>query len=47
MFIYTIRRLNLFVITLLILTLIGFSILRLDTQLQWSQQGFLAAGSFI
>ncbi|WP_318462643.1 ABC transporter permease [Photobacterium leiognathi] len=41
MFIYTIRRLNLFVITLLILTLISFSILRLDTQLQWAQQGFL------
>ncbi|KJF82643.1 peptide ABC transporter permease [Photobacterium angustum] len=42
MFIYTIRRLNLFVITLLILTLIGFSILRLDTQLQWAHQSFFS-----
>lgn len=30
MFLYTIRRLNLFIITLLILTFVGFSILRLD-----------------
>lgn len=40
MFIYTIRRLNLFVITLLILTLVSFSILRLDTQLQWTYEPF-------
>ncbi|MGF1698899.1 ABC transporter permease subunit [Photobacterium makurazakiensis] len=36
MFIYTIRRLNLFFITLLILTLVGFSLLRLDTDSFWS-----------
>ncbi|SMY32358.1 ABC transporter permease [Photobacterium andalusiense] len=40
MFIYTIRRLNLFVITLLILTIVSFSILRLDTQLQWAYEPF-------
>ncbi|OAN18291.1 peptide ABC transporter permease [Photobacterium jeanii] len=40
MFIYTIRRLNLFVITLAILTMIGFSILRLDQTSLWSNQPF-------
>ncbi|MEJ2762491.1 putrescine export ABC transporter permease SapB [Photobacterium sp. MCCC 1A19761] len=40
MFIYTIRRLNLFLITMAILTLVGFSILRLDPNLQWNQQPF-------
>lgn len=40
MFIYTIRRLNLFLITMAILTLVGFSILRLDHTLLWSQQPF-------
>ncbi|UXI02253.1 ABC transporter permease [Photobacterium sp. TY1-4] len=40
MFIYTIRRLNLFLITVAILTLVGFSILRLDPTLQWSHQSF-------
>lgn len=40
MFIYTIRRLNLFLITMAILTLVGFSILRLDQNLLWSQQPF-------
>ncbi|PSW07330.1 ABC transporter permease [Photobacterium lipolyticum] len=38
MFIYTIRRLNLFIITLAILTMIGFSILRLDQNSLWSNQ---------
>ncbi|MGK0250352.1 MAG: cationic peptide transport system permease protein, partial [Oleispira sp.] len=41
MLIYTIRRLNLFIITLAILTMIGFSILRLDEASQWSSQPFL------
>ena len=42
MFIYTIRRLNLFLITLLILTLIGYSILRLDSASLWSTQPFFS-----
>ncbi|ELI6447295.1 ABC transporter permease subunit [Photobacterium damselae] len=42
MFIYTIRRLNLFIITLMILTIIGYSILRLDTNTMWSQQPFFS-----
>ncbi len=40
MFIYIMRRLNLFVITLLILSIVSFSILRLDTQLQWTYEPF-------
>ncbi|MGF1679884.1 ABC transporter permease [Photobacterium minamisatsumaniensis] len=40
MLIYTIRRLNLFFITLLILTLVGFSLLRLDTDSFWSGLSF-------
>lgn len=40
MFLYTIRRLNLFIITLLILTIIGFSLLRLDPTSPWSQYEF-------
>lgn len=40
MFIYTIRRLNLFIITMLILTLIGYSILRLDPESFWSVRSF-------
>lgn len=40
MLIYTIRRFNLFIITLAILTMIGFSILRLDEASQWSSQPF-------
>ncbi|MCW8327335.1 ABC transporter permease subunit [Photobacterium sp. SDRW27] len=40
MFIYTIRRLNLFLITMVILTLIGFSILRLDQTSLWNSQPF-------
>ncbi|MGF1686055.1 ABC transporter permease subunit [Photobacterium japonica] len=42
MFIYTMRRLNLFVITLLILTMIGYSILRLDPESLWTSQPFWA-----
>ncbi|MGF1729788.1 ABC transporter permease [Photobacterium kasasachensis] len=40
MFIYTIRRLNLFMITMAILTMVGFSILRLDHSSLWSNQPF-------
>ena len=36
MFIYSIRRFNLFVITLLILTMVGYSIVRLDPTSPWS-----------
>lgn len=45
MFIYTVRRLNLFVITLLILTFVSYSILRLDPLSPWAIeplfQGFI------
>ena len=37
---YTLRRLNLFVITLMILTLVGFSLLRLDPDSVWSQMDY-------
>ncbi|MCG6438176.1 peptide ABC transporter permease, partial [Vibrio parahaemolyticus] len=37
---YTIRRFNLFVITLLILTMVGYSLLRLDPQSPWAIQDF-------
>ncbi|ELE5025269.1 ABC transporter permease subunit [Vibrio fluvialis] len=37
---YTIRRFNLFVITLLILTMVGYSLLRLDPQSPWAIQEF-------
>lgn len=40
MFIYALRRLNLFIITILILTMVGFSILRLDPDSHWALQGF-------
>lgn len=40
MFIYTIRRFNLFVITMMIITMVGFSILRLDPLSPWSQADF-------
>ncbi|WP_299018246.1 ABC transporter permease subunit [uncultured Photobacterium sp.] len=40
MFIYTIRRLNLFLITMAILTLIGFSLMRLDQNSIWTHQPF-------
>lgn len=42
MWIYTIRRFNLFIITLLILTLIGFNILRLDETSAWAQTSFFS-----
>ncbi|EGU37823.1 peptide ABC transporter permease [Vibrio ichthyoenteri ATCC 700023] len=40
MLIYTIRRLNLFFITLLILTIIGYSLLRLDPSSPWALQEY-------
>ncbi len=40
MFNYTVRRFNLFIITLLILTLVGYSLLRLDPESPWAIQGF-------
>lgn len=40
MFIYTIRRLNLFVITLLVLSLVGYAILRLDPTSPWAIEDF-------
>lgn len=40
MFSYTIRKLNLFIITLLILTLVGFNILRLDPSSHWNHIEF-------
>ncbi|NAW63840.1 ABC transporter permease [Photobacterium halotolerans] len=40
MFIYTIRRLNLFLITLFILTLIGYSILRIEPSSYWNLHEF-------
>lgn len=42
MLIYTIRRFNLFIITLLIVTLVGYSLLRSDPTLPWATQTFLA-----
>ncbi|PWI34889.1 peptide ABC transporter permease [Vibrio albus] len=40
MFIYSLRRLNLFIITLLILTIVGYSILRLDPNSPWAMYEF-------
>lgn len=40
MFWYTLRRVNLFVITLAILTIVGFSLLRLDQTSPWAIQEF-------
>ncbi len=40
MFLYTVRRFNLFIITLMILTLVGFALLRLDPLSHWSQVDF-------
>lgn len=37
---YTVRRLNLFIITLTILTIVGYSLLRLDTSSHWVLQEF-------
>lgn len=45
MFVYTVRRLNLFIITLLILTLVGFHLLRLDPTSPWAIQGFWSGWS--
>ncbi len=42
MFWYAVRRLNLFVITLMILTLVGFSLLRLDPSSHWANVEFWA-----
>ncbi|EGA63960.1 ABC transporter permease subunit [Vibrio brasiliensis] len=40
MLLYSVRRLNLFIITLLILTMVGFSILRLEPNSAWALQDF-------
>ncbi|MDF4311275.1 peptide ABC transporter permease, partial [Vibrio parahaemolyticus] len=40
MFWYTVRRFNLFFITLMILTLVGFSLLRLDPLSHWANVEF-------
>ncbi|EEX91978.1 SapB [Vibrio orientalis CIP 102891 = ATCC 33934] len=40
MLLYAVRRLNLFIITLLILTMVGFSLLRLEPQSPWAIQDF-------
>lgn len=40
MLLYAVRRLNLFIITLLILTMVGFSILRLEPNSAWAVQDF-------
>lgn len=40
MFVYTLRRINLFIITLLIISLVGFSILRLDSTSPAAMQSF-------
>ncbi len=40
MFWYTVRRFNLFIITLMILTLVGFSLLRLDPLSHWANVDF-------
>ncbi len=40
MLFYTVRRFNLFIITLMILTLVGFSILRLDPFSHWAEVSF-------
>lgn len=41
MIIYLFRRLNLFIITALMLTLIGYALLRLDPHLAWQHEGFM------
>lgn len=38
---YTVRRLFLFIVTLLVLTLVGYNLLRLDPISPWSQQAFI------
>lgn len=42
MFVYTLRRINLFVITLLILTLVGYSLVRLDSHSAWAQADYFS-----
>lgn len=42
---YTLRRFNLFVITLLILTMVGYSLLRLEPDSAWSKLDFWAGWS--
>ncbi|MBY7665983.1 ABC transporter permease [Vibrio anguillarum] len=45
MFLYTVRRLNLFIITLLILTMVGFALLRLDPLSPLMDHGFWSGWS--
>lgn len=45
MFRYTIRRFNLFAITLIMLTFVGFSILRLDSESPWAHLSYLQGWS--
>ncbi|NOH73104.1 ABC transporter permease subunit [Vibrio pectenicida] len=40
MFLYTLKRINLFIITLLILSMVGFSLLRLDPDSPWLVESF-------
>ena len=40
MFLYTLKRFNLFIITLLILSMVGFSLLRLDPDSPWLMESF-------
>ncbi len=41
MFRYTMRRINLFIITLIILTFVGFSLLRLDAESPWLEMPYI------
>lgn len=40
MFVYTVRKFNLFIITLLILTMVGYSLARFDPHSHWTLVGF-------
>ncbi|ELE7141248.1 ABC transporter permease subunit [Vibrio cholerae] len=40
MFVYTVRKFNLFIITLLILTMVGYSLARFDPHSPWTLTGF-------
>lgn len=40
MFVYTVRKFNLFIITLLILTMVGYSLARFDPHSPWTLIGF-------
>ena len=42
MLLYAFRRLNLFIITLLFLTMIGFGLVRLDPESHWALESFWA-----